>query len=155
MDKIVVTVLLIISGLVATVAVFNAIYPAITRSSGAIVETAASIDSRIKSQIDIIEVAASGNYVSIWVKNVGVNRIQLVDRGDLFFGTVGNQARIPYSEANPGYDYWNYIIEQGDTEWITTATIKVTVYLDGPPSGSYLIKFITHNGISDEYQFNT
>ena len=59
MDKVIVTVLLIIGGVVAAFAIFNGVYPALERSSSAINSRhQIRSDDQIKSQIEIINVSS-------------------------------------------------------------------------------------------------
>jgi len=153
-DKVMVTLLLIIGGVVCCMVVVNAIFPAITESTGAIADATGKIDDRIRSKIQIIEVSDSSSEVYAWIKNVGASRILGVDKSDVFFGPEGNFARIPYSAAATTPPYWNYTVENG-TEWGPTATIKVTIYLASSPSGSYYFKFVLPNGIADQDIYST
>ena len=148
-----VTVLLIIAGVVCTVAVFNAVYPAIGYSSGAVVTITGKISDRIKSQIEIVEAVAQSADVLVWVKNVGAAQIGGIEQSDVFFGKQGDLSRIPCGEAGSPKPYWDYMIEN-DTEWMPTATLKITIHLTEPPSGTYFVKMVTPNGVSDEYQFS-
>ena len=75
MDKVIVTLLLIIAGVVCSVVIMNAVLPAITGSTGAITDTASKISDRIKSQITIIEVSSDDADFYAWVKNIGSSRI--------------------------------------------------------------------------------
>jgi len=151
MDKAIVTIFLLIAGIVCSLVLFNAIYPAVNRSSAAISTMSANVDDRIKSQIEIIQTAKQDTNVYIWVKNVGSSRIGAIDRCDVFFGRVNNFSRVPYGS---GAGYWDYVIESDDTEWSPTATIKITIYLSEEPSGAYFVKIILPNGIPDEHQFS-
>jgi len=83
-DKIIVTVMLIIGGIVAAFAVFNGIYPAIERSGSAITSASDSLNERIKSDIRIIQVNDNGTTVDAWVKNVGTSDIVTVENSDIF-----------------------------------------------------------------------
>ena len=89
-----VTVLLLIAGVVCSMVLLNAVYPAITGSSGAIVDAASKIDDRIRSNISIIQISDSGNVVYIWIKNVGASSIVGISKSDVFFGPQGNFTRI-------------------------------------------------------------
>ena len=157
MDKAVTTALLIVAGVVCMIFVFNSVYPMINRSSQAMVSMAEKVDERMKSRISIVHAANSANRTSvyIWIKNVGTQRITAVDDSDLFFGTSANFSRIPYvADAGGGYPRWIYNLEN-DTEWQTSATLKVTItYSSDPGAGTYYAKFIIPNGISDEYYFS-
>jgi flagellar protein FlaG len=129
--------------------VINAIFPAITQSTGAIADASAKIDDRIRCKIAIIETSSNGSNVYVWIKNIGASRILGAGSSDIFFGPEGNFARIPYSATPTTAPYWNYNIE-GGTDWGPTSTAKITIYLPAPPSGSYYFKIVLPNGISDE-----
>ena len=157
MDKAVTTALLIIAGVVCMVFLFNSVYPMVNRSSQAMVSMADTIDERMKSRINIVHAANSSNRTSVyvWVKNVGTSRIVAVEESDVFFGQSDNFTRIPYvDDAGGGYPRWSYGIEN-DTEWKTGATVNITISYDvDPGTGTYFMKMIIPNGISDEYFFS-
>ena len=157
MDKAITTALLIIAGVVCMIFVFNSVYPMLNRSSQAMVSMAEQVDERMKSRISIVHAANSANRTSVylWIKNVGTQRIVTVDESDLFFGQENNFGRVPYvADAGISYPQWTFALEN-DTEWQTSATIKVTItYISDPGAGTYYAKFIIPNGISDEYYFS-
>lgn len=149
-----VTVLLIITGVVCTLAVFNAVYPAIGSASGAMVSITGRINDRIKSQMEIVQVSCEGTDVLVWVKNVGSTRIGGIENSDVFFGQEGNFSRIPYDQEDGSpKPCWDYKIEN-DSEWGPTATLKITIYLSQAPSGAHFVKVVAPNGVLDEYQFS-
>jgi len=150
-DKVVVTVLLIITGVVCTLAVFNAVYPTINYSSGAMISIAGKINDRIKTQIEIVQVSCQGNDVLVWVKNTGSTKLGSIEDCDVFFGKEGNFSRIGYGEAQS--PYWEYTIEN-DNEWVPTATLRITIHLTEPPQGDLFVKIVAPNGVVDEYQFS-
>lgn len=147
MDKTIVTALLIIAGVVSAIFVFNAVYPAITQSGDAMAGMQRRVDERMQSQIEIIHATKSGSDVEVWVKNVGGLRIAPPEACDVFFGPDTNYARIPYQTGAP---HWTYTIEN-DSEWRPGATLKITInYLVPPAAGTYFVKVVLPNGISDE-----
>ena len=150
MDKAIVTVLMIIAGVICSLVVFNAVYPAINRGASALNSISSNVDDRIKSKVEIVETASSGNDIYIWVKNVGSSRITAIEESDVFFGQTGATERIPYGS---GSTYWDYTIEN-NSEWVHTATVKITIHLSGSPSGNYYVKIVIPNGISDVHQFS-
>jgi len=156
-DKAVTTALLIIAGVVCMIFVFNSVYPMVNRSSQAMVSMSEQVDERMKSRINIVHAANSANRTSVylWVKNVGTQRIVSVENCDLFFGQEDDFERVPYvDDAEGGYPQWDYSLEN-DTEWQTSATLKITItYGSDPGAGTYYSKFIIPNGISDEYYFS-
>ena len=157
MEKAVTTALLIIAGVVCMIFIFNSVYPMVNRSSSAMVSMAETIDERMKSRINIVHATNSSDLktIYIWVKNVGTTRIVDIDETDVFFGLETNFARIPYvDDAGGGYPQWAYTIEN-DTEWKTSATLKITItYSVAQSTGTYYIKVIIPNGIEDEYYFS-
>ena len=118
---------------------------------------AEKIDERMKSRINIVHAANSADRTSvyIWVKNVGTLRIVSIEESDVFFGQSDNFSRIPYVDnAGGSYPRWAYGIENA-TEWETSATVKITIsYAADPGAGTYFIKMVIPNGISDEYFFS-
>ena len=154
MDKAITTALLIIAGVVCMIFVFNSVYPMVNHSAQAMNSMAEQVDERMKSRINIVHGASTANRteVYLWVKNVGTQRITNIDDCDLFFGQEDNFERIPYTDdAGGSYPQWDFEIEN-DTEWTTSATIKITITYSGDPgAGTYYVKLIIPNGISDEY----
>jgi hypothetical protein len=152
LDKIIVTALLVIAGIISAVFVYNSIYPAIVESGDALTSMERRLDDRLKSQIEIIHAARSGSDALIWVKNVGSLRIAPAEAGDLFLGPEGNFARIPFGVGTP---HWEYTVENG-AEWNPTATIRITIpnYAFGAPGTRYFVKTVLPNGVSDETYFS-
>ncbi len=148
MDKIVVTGLLLVAGVISAILAFNSIYPAVISSSDAMTSMERRIDERMKTQIKIINVSQSGNNVVIWIKNIGSARVLAPESSDLFFGLQGNYSRIPYGSGSPN---WTLTLEN-DTDWNQSATAKITIAYSSPPgAGTYFVKFVLTNGVSDEY----
>jgi len=150
LDKTIVTALLVMAGVISAVFVFNSIYPALVQSSDAMTSMERRMDDRLKSQIEIIHAAASSGHVVIWVKNVGTQRIVAVEACDLFFGPEGSFHRVTYGVSDA---QWQYVFESG-SEWLPTATLKVTIKNTALASGTrYFVKFVLPNGVYDEYYF--
>ncbi len=157
MDKAVTTALLIIAGVVCMIFIFNSVYPMVNRSSQAMVSMAEKVDDRMKSRVSIVHAANTSNRqtVYLWVKNVGSSRIVAIQESDVFFGQENDFARIPYvDDAGGSYPRWAYTLEN-DTEWGTSATVKITISYDADPgAGTYFAKVVIPNGIADEYYFS-
>ena len=178
MDKAIITALFTIGGVVAALAVINAVYPAISRGSGAVSSMSAKVDDRIKSQVEIVHATGeldenqdwqdtdSDGYFDtlVWVKNVGATKLDSIKEADVFFGPEGNFVRIPHvDDAGGGYPSWDYQIENS-TEWTATATVQFIVHETAPctpapcsapaKSGTYFVKIVTSNGVSDEHFFS-
>ena len=154
MDKIIVTVMLIIGGIVASFAIFNGIYPAVQRSGAAITSASDAMNDRIKSDIRIIQVNDDATTVFAWVKNVGASEIDGVENSDVFFGPEGDFSRIPYGNSQSPLPYWNYQLESTDSQWRPTDTNEIVIHLASSPSpDTYILKVIIPNGIFDETVF--
>jgi hypothetical protein len=155
MDKVIVTVLLIIGGVVATFAIINGVYPALARSSSAINSTTDQLDDQIKSQIEIINVSNDASSVHLWVKNTGTSQIGSLENCDVFLTSVGNISRISYGTQGSTLPYWSYQLKgTSDTVWGLTVTNEITIFLAAPLSpGIYQVKVVIPNGISDEITF--
>ena len=155
MDKIIVTVLLIIAGLTAAFAVFNSVYPAVQRSGQSMSDAADDIGDRITSRIEIIHAGAANNSVDAWVKNVGTSRILGIANSDIFFGEYGNISRISFGDEESPLPYWSYQLEGNYTHWEQTATNEITIHLaESIQPGVYSFKFVLPNGIYDETSFS-
>ncbi len=144
---------MIISGVITSLAIFNGVYPAITSGSGAITSASEQVSSRIESRIDIIQVGDNGSDVFVWIKNIGTNEIVGVNRTDVFFGPEGDFYRV----ANGGgaAPYWEYQIEGGYSNWQQATTLKMTIHPEESLSpGTYIIKTVIPNGVSDQTTYS-
>ena len=169
--------LLTSAGVISAIAIINAVYPAITRSTGALSSASSTVDARIRTNISIIHAVGELNASStpvwvdtnsnslfdffVWVKNVGDSRIATVSETDIFFGQAGDISRIPFDDTGSVYPSWNFTIE-GNTEWSIGTTVKMTVSFDDgcpsactKPAGSYFVKVITPNGVTSQHYFGT
>lgn len=157
MDKIVTTALLIIAGIICVMFVFNSVYPAVNRSSQAMVSMSDDLNDRMKTRINVVHASNTTNRITVylWVKNVGSTRITNIETSDVFFGPEGEFVRIPFTDdAGSSYPQWDYELENA-TEWVPSGTLKITITYDiDPGAGTYYIKLIIPNGVSDEYYFS-
>jgi hypothetical protein len=155
MDKIIVTVLLIIAGLTAAFAVFNSVYPAVQRSGQSMSDAADDIGDRITSRIEIIHAGAANTSVDAWVKNVGTSRILGIANSDIFFGEYDSAVRISYGSNGSSLPYWSYQLEGDQTQWGQTVTNAITIHLaDSLDPGVYTFKMVLPNGVYDETSFS-
>jgi len=156
-DKVIVTILLILAGVVCTIFIFNSVFPMVNRSSQAMVSMGETIDERMKSRISIMHAASTADRetVYVWVKNVGTARILSIEESDVFFGHEDDFWRVPHVwDAEERYPRWDYEIEN-DSEWGSEATVKITISYDSDRGeGTYFVKVVIPNGISDEYYFS-
>lgn len=154
MDKVIVTALLIVVGVISVMMMFNALYPLIGQNADAMSAMQSRMDERLKSQIEIIHAAKSGSEAWVWVKNVGSLRVLGVESSDVFFGPQGNFARIAYNTGSGVY--WNYQVENGGGDWNPTNTIKIAIkgYTFLGSGTRYFVKIVLPNGASAEYYFS-
>jgi archaeal flagellar protein FlaG len=153
-DKVIVTVLLIIGGVVASFAILNGVMPALERSSSAISSATNQVGDQIRSQIEIINVSSSGSTVQLWVKNVGTSDIGSVEYSDVFISHDGNINRIAHGSSGTVLPYWTYQLGGNSTVWGRTVTNEISINLAAPLApGLYQVKVVIPNGISDETTF--
>jgi len=171
MDKVLATILLVVASVVCVVLVINAVYPAITSSSGALSSISASMNERIKTQVKIInatgELDKNGNWqdtnsdgdfdVLVWMKNIGTVPVDDIGRCDVFLS--GNDTIwtwIPYVDYAAGsYPRWSYVLGGNSTEWGIATTLMIEIhYSSSLSSGQYNVKIMVPNGVSDEYDFS-
>lgn len=167
--------LLTIAGVIAAVAVMNAVFPAVTRSSSALTTASGTVDERIKTNLSVVqsvgELNSSGSFVDtnsnslfdffVWVKNVGDITIASVAESDVFFGQPGSVQRIPYVDDSPGtYPNWTFTVEGGG-DWEIAATVRIEVRFDDgcpgactQPQGTYFVRVVTPNGVPTESYFS-
>ncbi len=164
MDKVLVTLLLLVASAVASSIVVGTVMPAVHRAGSDIIGVGSEVSSRIRTDVRIIEVASSAgsDTVKVWVKNVGSVKIGNVDRTDVFFGEVGAFQRITYDPSSNCSDpalrtapCWQYALEN-DTEWSPFATVRLTIYLTaGLQAGKdYTVKLVLPSGLSVETVFS-
>jgi flagellar protein FlaG len=151
-EKAIATVMLTVAGITAVIAVINALMPAVSRTGGALVASADSVDARISTSIEIIHASGvdASPTVEGWVKNVGSVGIRPLDRVDVFFGPSDSFLRVPYGGPGCVAPCWDYTIEN-DTVWNPTATLRLTLTLDYDlvAGTTYYIKVVAPNGIND------
>jgi len=153
LDKVIVTALLVVVGVISAVFVFNAIFPLVTQSGDAMAGMERRIDQRMKSQVEIIQATKTpSDTVKVWVKNIGDVRIAPPESCDLFFGPEGNYSRIPY---DTGSVYWSYAIVN-DTAWNPRATLEVTIsgYTPLTAGTRYFAKLTLPTGVASDYYFS-
>jgi flagellar protein FlaG len=167
--------LLTIAGVIAAVAVINAVFPAVMRSSSALTTASGNVDERIKTNISVVqsvgELDTGGSFVDtnsnslfdfyVWVKNVGSVTVPAPEESDVFFGQPGSIVRIPYVDDSPGtYPNWTYTVEGGG-DWDVASTVRIEVRFDdgcpgacSQPQGDYFVRVITPNGVATESYFS-
>ncbi len=159
MDKAITTGLLLIASVVAAIALINAVIPAVSDSSGALTAANASAADRIRTDIEIVHVASDAGVVAedqilVWVKNIGPNKIPLIESSDIFLTTPTTVKRLAHGSSS-GAEYWDYVVENG-TDWTRAVTVKMTLHLadDSVTSGSYSVSVAVYNAVSAAKDFS-
>jgi len=91
----IVTALFLISAVVAAGVLISAIFPAIYRTADTFGSVSHEADTKMRTDIKIVNTYADGTHAKIWLKNVGSYRISTVelDESDIFIGAVGDFER--------------------------------------------------------------
>ncbi len=155
MEKAITTGLLIMASVVATIALINAVIPALGKSSGALVSANAAASDRIKTDIEILHATGdtSAKTVTFWVKNIGTTTIKDITASDIFLDTPSSVSRLSYTSGCSS-DCWDYVLEGGATDWKNSETVKFTVTLSSLASGVYSIQLSVFNGVSADKDFS-
>ncbi|NQW23194.1 MAG: hypothetical protein HQ475_07110 [SAR202 cluster bacterium] len=155
MDKAITSALLIIASVVATIALINAVMPALGRSSGALVTANAEASERIKTDIEIVHATGdtAAKTVTVWVKNIGATTIKDITASDIFLDTPSSLSRLSYTSGCVS-DCWDYALEGGAADWSKTETVKITLTLSTLSTGVYSVRVSVFNGVSADKDFS-
>ena len=156
MDKVIVTGLLIIGSVAAAVMVIITIGPSVSNSSQSVLEIQREASNRIKTNIEVIAVAANsaGTQIDAWVKNVGVVSILGLETSDVFVVTPGSRYDA-MAYAAGGDNTWTEL--PSGASWNRGETLHIAITLPaGSPlaSGNHMIRVSTPNGIVAERVFS-
>ena len=159
MDKAITSGLLIIASVIAAVALINAVIPAMSESSGALVTANSAAADRIRTDIEIVHVASdtssgSEDQIIVWVKNIGLKEIKPIESGDIFLTMPSTVNRLSHGSSS-GSEYWDYIIENG-TAWTQTVTVKMTLHLanGSVTAGAYNVSVSVYNSVNASKDFS-
>ena len=158
MEKTITTAILVIASIVASVALMNAVLPAASKGSGALLTANNAAADRIKTDTEIVFASgnSTGDEIIFWVKNVGSKAIKPIGDSDVFLDTPSTISRIPY-DANCSSSVppcWKYAIEGGESEWTQAVTIKVTLHLSSGSTGLHKVTFTVYNAVRAEKEFS-
>jgi flagellar protein FlaG len=158
-ETVITTAIITIACIICAGMLVSAIYPAMYRATSSVVQTSSKLGERIETSIDIIaEANDTSQHAYIWVKNTGASEIPQVENSDLFFGKIKEFQRIPFnSSPSAPAPCWSYAIENddGNQRWDVGETLNITINASTPiTSGTYYVKIVLYNGISDEDKFS-
>ena len=154
------TALFLITAVVASAVLINAVYPVIQTMTGTFSSSTHESDVRIRTDFKIIATSASqsSGTAQVWMKNIGSERISLSDiqRADVFCGAVGNFDHLSYTSSNPGWtaDFGPGYDLNTNSFWDPGETLKVTAKTSIPPAGNNVyFQFALPNGIWRSNEF--
>ena len=128
------TALFLITAVVASAVLINAMYPVIQNMAGTFSSSTHESDVRIRTDFKIIatHASASDRTVQVWMKNIGSERIGLADikRSDVFSGPVGSFDHLTYTDKTLKDKEWTEDFGTGydlnsNGFWDSGETVKV------------------------------
>ena len=149
MEKTITTALLVIAAVVATVALINAVIPAVSKSSGALSEANSEVADRIRTDVEIVLATgnSTGDVVTFWVKNVG-------SKSDVFLETPSSITRIPNTVDTTSNPSWSHTIEGSGSSWDQSVTVKVEIRLAAGATGLHKVTISLYNSVATEKEFS-
>ena len=154
------TALFLITAVVASAVLINAMYPVIQNMAGTFSSSTHEADQRIRTDFKIIATHASDGTVQVWMKNIGSERISLaeIQKGDVFCGAVGSFDHLTYISSNPGDKQWTEEFGTGydlnsNGFWDPGETVKVTAKTQFPQGEKIFFQFALPNGIWRSIEF--
>ncbi len=105
----------------------------------------------------VFAIKSSENNLTVWVKNTGRSYFSggQIRQFDLFAGLDGAPEYIAYNGSISG---WSFSIAKdydGDGNLDPGETLKISIWLNyNISAGDYIVKVVTHNGVSDSYRFS-
>jgi flagellar protein FlaG len=95
-----------------------------------------------------------GNYVNVWIKNVGVNPIVNANNTDVYFGPIGSVKNYPHNKIITE-DTWRWNSPLPEPTWQISNTHSINITDAQITTGvTYQLTVTTPNGVSDEYIFS-
>jgi flagellar protein FlaG len=160
------TALFLITAVVASAVLINAMYPVIQNMAGTFSSSTHEADQRIRTDFKIIAAHASDGTVQVWMKNIGSERIGLADikRADVFSGAEGSFIHLTYNHVEPedlaslasgqwteefgtGYDL------NANGFWDPGETLKITGKTPFSSGDKIFFQFALPNGIWRSIEF--
>jgi flagellar protein FlaG len=154
------TALFLITAVVASAVLINAMYPVIQNMAGTFSSSTHESDVRIRTDFKIIATHASDGTVQVWMKNIGSERIGLADikRADVFSGAEGSFNHLTYTNNTPVDKQWTEEFGTGydlntNGFWDSGETVKVTAKTPFSKGDKIFFQFALPNGIWRSIEF--
>jgi flagellar protein FlaG len=159
------TALFLITAVVASAVLINAVYPVIQNMAGTFSSSTHESDVRIRTDFKIITTFATNGTpgtVQVWMKNIGTERISLaqIQQADVFCGSANSFDHLAHNSDSLGNNQWieGFSVPEYDQNnnqfWDPGETLKVTAKTNIPSSGSKVtFQFALPNGIWRSNEF--
>jgi flagellar protein FlaG len=160
------TALFLITAVVASAVLINAIYPVVYTAAGSFSATTHESDTRMRTDFKIIATYASnstGN-AQVWMKNTGSEGISLeeIKKADVFCGATGSFVHLTYDIISTSAGKWNidftpleYDLNNNQV-WDPGETVKITAWTGIPESGGKVyFQFAVPSGVWRTTEFTS
>jgi flagellar protein FlaG len=159
------TALFLITAVVASAVLINAVYPVIQTMAGTFSSSTHESDVRIRTDFKIITTYATTGTpgtVQVWMKNIGTERISIaqIQQADVFCGSATSYNHLAHTSGSLGNNQWieDFSVPEYDQNnnqfWDPGETLKVTAKTTIPSSGSKVtFQFALPNGIWRSNEF--
>lgn len=146
--------ILLIAGIIATVALVNAVYPSLFTATDSVHAVSGTASDLVNTGVSIA-MASQPNDTSlyVWVKNVGSTKIPAskIVYTDVYFGDRGSMARAETDEL--ASFHWGYALDDldGDGDWGPGETVQVLISdqnSDYLTAGTHEVKLVLYNSAS-------
>jgi flagellar protein FlaG len=154
----IVTAIFLITAIVAAGVLASQVLPAVFTMSGTFTSSSHNVDTRIRTDIDIVNTFANtSRYAQVWIRNIGDERISRneLDGSVIFIGTPGDFETVPKNDLST--DGWTYdITGNGNTYLDPTEMLHITARSDKIPGtigGVVTFQIVLTNGVKRSEEF--
>ncbi len=155
------TALFLITAVIAAGVLISAIFPVFYQMTGTFSSAGHTSDVQLRTNIQIIlDVANQSQYVKVWMKNTGSERIAVADiqRSDVICGDAGNFNRLTLDNTSAPLNngQWSYMLSDlnNNNYWDPGETLEIDAYTTTINTANPVyFQFSLPNGISTSDQF--
>lgn len=143
--------ILIIAGIIATVALVNAVYPSLLSATDSVGSVSDAASDRVKTDLKItMSSQPNSSALYVWVKNTGSTELAAgrLAYTDVYFGDPGSMSRAETNEH--ASFHWSYVLDDqdGDGNWGPGETLQVLISDAGAihlTAGTHHVKLVLYN----------
>jgi len=157
------TALFLITAVVASAVLINAVYPVVYTMAGTFSSTTHESDVRMRTDFKIVAWLANPGTATVWMKNIGSERISnesIRDSATVLCGSPSDFELLPYdpdADPDPGDGEWAYRITHSGNDitfWAPGETLEVSCNTDKITSDNPVyFQFTLSNGIWRSKEF--